>query len=49
MLSHNPLKPGFPVLLTGKKFSGRNGYYHTLDMTNTHIWAKNHKNLIIES
>ena len=32
-----------------KKISGRNGYNHTLDMTNTHLWAKKYKSLMIKS
>ena len=33
----------FPVPPTGKKFFTRNGYHHSLNTINTHLWAKNHK------
>ena len=33
----------FPVLPTEKNFFTRNGYHHSLNIINTHLWAKNHK------
>ena len=39
----------FPGLPTGKKFFTRNGYHHSLNMINTHLWAKNHKKLMMKS
>ena len=52
MLSHNPKNRDFRHISGStdrKKFSGRNGYDHNLDMTNTHLWAENRKNLMIKS
>ena len=42
-LPKNSISGIFPVLMTGKKIFTRNGYHHSLNIIDAHLWAKNHK------